>query len=72
MADPPPCRCRRLGRLVIRNIGLVLSGDLARPILDADTLFVVDGRITGVGRAADLDTERRASSMPAAPPSPPG
>jgi Cytosine deaminase and related metal-dependent hydrolases len=44
-------------RLVVRNIGLLLSGDLARPILDADTIVVDGGRITAVGRAADVDSE---------------
>ena len=29
------------GKLVIRNIGLLLSGDLARPVLDADTVVAV-------------------------------
>ena len=43
-------------KLVIRNIGLLLSGDLRRPILDADTVVAVDGRITAVGREKDLDT----------------
>ena len=44
-------------KLVIRNIGLMLSGDLARPILDADALVAVDGRITAVGRLKDLDVD---------------
>jgi enamidase len=44
------------GRLVIRNIGLLLSGDLARPILDADTVVAVDGVIRQVGKAKDCDT----------------
>ncbi len=43
------------GKLVIRNIGLLLSGDLNKPILDADTIVVVDGRIAAIGRASDLD-----------------
>ena len=42
-------------KLAIKNIGLMLSGDLERPILDADTIVAVDGRITAIGRAADLD-----------------
>lgn len=46
-----------MGKLVIRNIGLLLSGDLHEPILDADTIVALDGRIAGIGRAADLDTE---------------
>lgn len=45
------------GKVVIRNIGLLLSGDIDRPILDADTLVVHDGLITAVGRAKDCDTE---------------
>ena len=43
-------------KLVIRNIGLVLSGDLSNPILDADTVVVIDGRIAAVGREKDIDT----------------
>ena len=44
------------GRLVIRNIGLLLSGDLDRPILDADTIVADNGRITAIGRARSMDT----------------
>jgi enamidase len=44
------------GKLVIRNVGLMLSGDLDRPILQADTVVAVDGVITAVGREKDLDT----------------
>jgi enamidase len=46
------------GKLVIRNVGLMLSGDLDRPILQADAVVAVDGRITAVGREKDLDTAR--------------
>ena len=46
----------RSGKVVIRQVGLMLSGDIDRPILDADTVVVVDGRITAVGREADCDT----------------
>src|SRR6185437_16082722 len=46
------------GKLVIRNIGRLLSGDLAKPILEADTVVAVDGLITAVGRASDCDTGR--------------
>ncbi|HEX6979084.1 MAG TPA: amidohydrolase family protein [Alphaproteobacteria bacterium] len=43
------------GKLVIRNIGLLLSGDLERPILDADTIVAVDGKIRAIGRSKDVD-----------------
>jgi enamidase len=42
-------------RLVIRNIGLLFSGNLEQPILDADTVFAVDGQIVSVGREKDVD-----------------
>src|SRR5262245_24748227 len=44
------------GKVVIRNIGLLLSGDIDKPILEADTLLVNDGLIIAVGREKDLDT----------------
>jgi enamidase len=44
-------------KLVIRNIGLLLSGDLEKPILDADTIVAVGGKISAVGREKDVDTE---------------
>jgi enamidase len=45
-------------KLVIRNIGLLLSGDLADPILDADTVVAVGDRIFAVGREKDVDISR--------------
>src|SRR6202011_2629035 len=44
-------------KLVIRNIGLVLSGAMEKPILDADTIVAENGKITGIGRAKDLNAE---------------
>jgi enamidase len=52
-AEGPP-----KGKLVIRNIGTLLSGALEQPILDADTVVAVDGRIRAVGRAKDIDAEQ--------------
>jgi len=51
-APPPPS-----GKLVLKNIGLLLSGDLDKPILDADTIVVQDGRIAAVGAYKDCDVE---------------
>jgi enamidase len=47
---------RQVGKLVITNIGLLLSGALENPILDADTIVAEDGRITAIGKRADTDT----------------
>ncbi|MBN8997782.1 MAG: amidohydrolase family protein [Rhizobiales bacterium] len=44
-------------KLVIRNIGILLSGDLGKPILDADAIVAENGRITAIGRAKDVDAE---------------
>jgi enamidase len=44
-------------RLVIRNIGLLLSGDIMQPLLDADTVVAVDGRITAFGKQKDVDCD---------------
>ncbi len=43
------------GKVFIKNVGLMLSGDLGRPILDADALVAVDGKIAAIGKAKDLD-----------------
>ena len=45
------------GKLAITNIGLLLSGDLDQPILDADTVVAEGGRIIAVGKRADCGTE---------------
>ncbi len=45
------------GKMVIENIGLLLSGALEQPILDGDTIVVIDGRIDSIGYRADLNTD---------------
>jgi enamidase len=44
-------------KLVIRNIGLLLSGAMEKPILDADAIVAENGKITAIGRARDIDAE---------------
>lgn len=58
--------------LVVRNIGLMLSGNISNPILDADTIVAIDGIITAIGKAGDLgigagDTEIDARGCAAIP-----
>jgi enamidase len=43
-------------KLVIRNVGLMLSGRIEQPILDADCLIALDGKISAWGRERDMDT----------------
>jgi enamidase len=53
------------GKMVIRNIGLLLSGQLEQPILDADCVTAENGLITEVGREADCDTGNAATIIDA-------
>src|SRR3981189_2265045 len=55
MAHDEPSQSSQI-KLIIRNIGLLLSGDLANPILDADTVIAVGDRIAAVGKEKDVDT----------------
>src|SRR5246127_4601647 len=55
MAEPVQTKTQSI--LLIRNIGLLLSGDLRNPILDADTLVAVDGKIAAIGKEKDVDSE---------------
>jgi len=57
MAQEEAAKSNGGAKLVIRNIGLLLSGDLQKPILDADTVVVKDGRINAIGKEKELDCE---------------
>jgi enamidase len=46
---------KQVGKLVVTNIGLLLSGALEAPILDADTIVAEGGRIVAIGKRADCD-----------------
>ena len=52
-------------KLVIRNIGLMLSGALEAPIIDADTIVAEDGLITAFGKEKDCDTEEATTTIDA-------
>jgi len=58
MAQEESAKPKNQMRLLIRNIGLLLSGDLEQPILDADTVLAVDGKIAAFGKEKDIDTEK--------------
>ena len=56
MAHDEPLKSAPPTKLVIRNIGLLLSGDIGHPILDADTVVATGDRISAVGKQRDVDT----------------
>jgi enamidase len=53
------------GKVVIRNIGMLLSGDIDKPLLEADTIVIDDGLITAVGKQADCNLEGAATVIDA-------
>jgi enamidase len=65
MAESASGKPAHASKLVIRNIGLLIGGDLEQPILDADTIVAVDGRITAVGREKDMDTSKATTTVDA-------
>jgi len=65
MTETPSSNSSASRKLVIRNIGLLLSGNLQQPILDADTVVAVDGRIVSVGREKDVDVGNAATVIDA-------
>jgi enamidase len=57
MAEPAAAAPQGPTKLVIKNVGLMLSGAIENPILDADALVAENGKITAFGKFKDLDTE---------------
>jgi enamidase len=52
-------------KLVVRNVGLMLSGKLEQPILDADCIVTFDGKITAIGYETDLDVSEASQTIDA-------
>jgi enamidase len=44
-------------KTLIVNIGQIVSGDIARPLLDGDTIAMEDGRIAAVGQGLDGEAD---------------
>jgi enamidase len=44
-------------KTLIRNIGMIVSGDIARPLLDGDSIMIADGKISAAGRRLDGDAD---------------
>jgi enamidase len=44
-------------RTLIKGIGQIVSGDLARPLLDGDSIVIEDGKFAAVGRGLDSDAD---------------
>jgi enamidase len=44
-------------RTLITGLGEIVSGDIAAPIVDADSILIEDGRFVAIGRGLDEDTD---------------
>ena len=55
-----------MSSLAIINAGMILSGDLARPVLDGDCVLMDEGKIAQVGQASQLDASSAATVIDAA------
>jgi len=44
-------------KTLIKNIGLMVSGDIAKPLLDGDSIVIADGKIAAVGKGLDGDAD---------------
>lgn len=44
---------------VIHNIGTLISGDLRNPLIEADEILIVDGRIAAIGSGLDAEADLR-------------
>ena len=47
-----------MAKLLIKNIGKVISGDIKNPIIDADSVLVEDGKISQTGKGLDVKAEK--------------
>src|SRR5262245_36270967 len=52
-------------KTIIHGIGQIASGDIAAPLLDANTIVCADGRITWVGQSAGVDDDTGATLIDA-------
>jgi enamidase len=65
MAEQQAATVGSTDKLVIKNIGLLLSGDINQPVIEADTVIAIGGKIAAIGHFKDLDTEMPGSVIDA-------
>ena len=66
MPHDAPAAAPSYTKLVVTNIGQLITGDLERPQSDADAIVAENGRITAVGKASDLDLDQPTTLIDAA------
>ena len=52
-------------KLVIKNIGRILSGKLEEPLIDGNCIIALDGLISEIGYEKDMDTDQATTTVDA-------
>ncbi len=52
-------------KLVIKNIGRILSGKLEEPLIDGNCIIAIDGLISEIGYEKDMDTDQASTTIDA-------
>lgn len=47
-----------MAKLLIKNIGKMISGDIKNPLIDADALLIEDGKIARIGKGLEIGVEK--------------
>src|SRR6267142_2232666 len=45
-------------KTLIKNVGMIVSGDIERPLLEGDSIAIADGRIAAVGKGLEDQADR--------------
>lgn len=47
-----------MAKLLIKNIGKMVSGDIKNPVIDADSVLIEDGKIAKIGKGLDISADK--------------
>jgi enamidase len=65
MAHDEPVKPSGPRKLVIRNLGPVLTGHIGAPLAEAEVIVALDGRISFIGKAKDTDLDAATATIDA-------
>ena len=47
-----------MSKVVLKNIGTIVSGDISNPIIEGDAIRIADGKIKSVGRMENMESQK--------------
>ena len=45
-------------KMLIKNIGKLVSGNIKNPVIDADSVLIEDGKIAKIGEGLDISADK--------------